>query len=103
LKAKLTAVGAELGYDDQAMSQAGASDIKALNKALGWKSKAEKWDALQARRMQPVRAAKTAKPGSAQPQGSVRAQRASEATTRLRSTGSLDDAAAALSGILNRR
>jgi hypothetical protein len=102
-KTKLTAIGAALGYTDDLMKQAGSTDILALRTASGWKDKADKWDALQARRMAGVRAGKTAKPGTAQSQGSVRAQRTSDATKRLRSTGSLDDAAAAIGGLLNRR
>ncbi len=62
----LEAVGRELGYSDELMAQASASDILALKKAHAWKAKAEKYDALQARKMENVRAAKTL-PKVAQP------------------------------------
>lgn len=99
LLADLNGIGSELGYTPELMAQAGADDILALRTAKGWKDKAGKYDAIMARRMEGVRATKTAKPGAAQPKGSARAQQRSNATTRLRQTGSLDDAAAAISGI----
>jgi hypothetical protein len=76
LQRKLTAVAKELGYPDELIGQARASDILAMRKAADWKAKAEKYDALQAKKMEKVRAAKdlprVAKPGSAQAPGAAR-------------------------------
>jgi hypothetical protein len=76
LQRKLTAVAKELGYPDELIGQARASDILAMRKAADWKAKAEKFDALQAKKMEKVRAAKdlprVAKPGSAQAPGAAR-------------------------------
>jgi hypothetical protein len=96
----LNGIGSELGYTPELMAQAGADDILALRTAKGWKDKASKYDAIMARRMEGVRATKTAKPGVAQPKGSAQAAQRSNATTRLQKSGSLEDAAAALNGIL---
>jgi hypothetical protein len=62
--ARLSPVGEALGYSAEDMAQAGAADILALKTAADWKDKAAKWDAAQARQMQRVRDAKSAKPGS---------------------------------------
>lgn len=65
---ELTPIAKELGYDDQRISQAWPSDVLAMKKVANYKSKADKWDALQARKMEGVRNAKaiprTAKPGT---------------------------------------
>lgn len=69
LVSQLTAAGAELGYSPELMAQAGANDILALKKYADLRAerdslldKANKWDALQKRRMEPVRAARQAPP-----------------------------------------
>lgn len=100
LKDDLTAVGSELGYTPELMAQANAGDLLALNKALGWKLKAAKYDAAMGRQMQGVRAAKTATPGVSQPQGAGKRQAAKDASARLAKSGSLDDAAAAIAAQL---
>lgn len=90
-----------LGYDrDVLLRDGNATDFKALVAAQGWKDKAAKYDALMARQMQRVRDAKTAKPGAAQPRGSSTARAAEQSARRLKETGSLQDAAAALANIL---
>lgn len=90
-----------LGYDRGVLLRDGnATDFKALVAAQGWKDKAAKYDALMAKQMQRVRDAKTAKPGAAQPKGSSTARALENSTRRLRETGSLHDAAAALTNIL---
>jgi len=90
-----------LGYDRAVLLRDGnATDFKALVAAQGWKDKAAKYDALMAKQMQRVRDARTAKPGAAQPRGSSTARAAEQSTRRLRETGSLQDAAAALANIL---
>lgn len=96
LVASLTQIGAELGYSPELMHQAGADDILALKKASEWKAKAAKYDAIQARKMQGVRAAKTAKPGTAQAKGAAKARTEQEARSRLRQSGDIKDAVAAL-------
>lgn len=55
----LTPIAKELGYDDERIAQAWPSDILAMKRVKGWKDKASKWDSLQARKMEGVRAAKT--------------------------------------------
>lgn len=90
-----------LGYDRAVLLRDGnATDFKALVAAQGWKDKAAKYDALMAKQMQRVRDARTAKPGAAQPSGSRTARAAEQSTRRLKETGSLQDAAAALANIL---
>lgn len=89
-----------LGYDRAVLLRDGnATDFKALVAAQGWKDKAAKYDALMAKQMQRVRNGKTAKPGAAQPTGSSTARALKDATTRLRRTGSDDDAIAAFSAL----
>lgn len=69
LQETLYPIGKELGYSDDAMRDANASDLLALKMAHSWKAKAEKYDALQKAKMEPVRAAKqlpkVTQPGSA--------------------------------------
>lgn len=92
-------VARELGWPDDLIAQARPHDILAVKQAASWKADAEKWRGLQKAKMEPVRAAKTlpkvSKPGAAQPKGSARAQGLSDSLTRLRSSGDINDAAAA--------
>jgi hypothetical protein len=92
-------VARELGWPDDLIAQARPHDILAVKQAASWKADAEKWRGLQKAKMEPVRAAKTlpkvTKPGSAQPKGSARAQGLQDSLTRLRSSGDVNDAAAA--------
>jgi hypothetical protein len=79
LQRSLTAVAKELGYPDELIGQARASDILAMRTAAEWKAKAEKYDALQRTKMEKVRSAKgkppvSAKPGMAQAPGAARQQ-----------------------------
>jgi hypothetical protein len=56
----------DLGYGKDEIAQAGAKDIIGLKKAMGWKAKAEKYDAYVARRNErPRQAGKFAKPAPA--------------------------------------
>lgn len=91
----LTEIGHELGYSDELMAQAGADDIMALKRASEWKSKAEKYDAWQARKMQNVRAAKAlpkvAKPGTTPSGNPSKASRANAAWERAKVSRSGDD------------
>jgi len=68
LMAELGNVGRELGYSDELLAQASASDVLALKKAHDWKAKAAKYDAWQARKMEAVRNAK-GKPKVMKPNG----------------------------------
>lgn len=84
LQRKLTAVAKELGYPDELIGQARASDILAMRTAADWKAKADKYDAIQKSRMANVRAAKgkppvTARPGVAQGSEQLRARTAQSA------------------------
>lgn len=67
LQEALYPIGKELGYSDEAMADANASDLLALKKALSWKADADKWHDLQKRKMEPVRAAKGQPPRVTQP------------------------------------
>lgn len=97
LLTSLTNVGTELGYDPELMAEAGASDILALQKAQKWKDGYDKYQAAVAKQMSKARPAKiTNKPGAAQPKGTAKARNRKAANQRLRETGSLRDAAAAL-------
>lgn len=58
----LGAIGTELGYSPQRLAEADASDILALKYIAGLKSKADKYDAANKVRMEPVRAAKVLPP-----------------------------------------
>jgi hypothetical protein len=95
----LQSVGAELGYSPEVMAEAGAADILALKTAADWKAKAGKWDALQARKMQPVRDAKSTKPGTARPVGAGKARNQMETQQRVRQTGDVKDAARAIAAL----
>lgn len=69
LLADLQPIAAELGYSQEVMAQARATDILALRQIGSWKADATKYRELMKRRMEPVRAAKTlppaARPGTA--------------------------------------
>lgn len=99
---KLTAVAKEvMGYPDELISQARAADILATKRVYDLKVKADKYDALQAKRMEKVRAAKglprVATPGVAQGTDQVRANRAQAAweATKNSKGRARDDAFAA--------
>lgn len=84
LQRKLTAVAKRLGYSDDLISQARASDILAMRNVADAFDKADKYDALQKTRMEKVRAAKgkppvTTRPGVAQGSDQVRARNAQSA------------------------
>lgn len=103
LQQELQSIGAELGYPAELMAQAGSTDILALKKAAEWKAKAEKFDALNAKKMEAVRAAKglpkMARPGVTQGKGAqaaTAAARRDEALESFAQTRSGDAAAALL-------
>jgi hypothetical protein len=103
LRDELQSIGAELGYPAELMAQAGSTDILALKKAAEWKAKAEKFDALNAKKMEAVRAAKglpkMARPGVTQGKGAqaaTAAARRDEALESFAQTRSGDAAAALL-------
>jgi len=83
LRAELSAVAKELGYPDELIGQARAQDILAMRKVSELKAKADKYDALQSKKMEKVRAAKglpkVAKPGVSQGSDQIRANRANAA------------------------
>lgn len=97
LMVKLSPVAIEVGYPEELLADATPRDIRAIKRAAAWKEKADKYDSLMSRKMATVRAGKkSAKPNAAQPLGSGKARASVKATERLRQTGSVDDAAAAL-------
>jgi hypothetical protein len=79
LQRKLTAAAKRLGYTDELISQARATDILAMRNVAEAFDKADKYDALQKTKMEKVRAAKgkppvTTRPGVAQGADQVRAR-----------------------------
>jgi len=98
---QLISIGRDLGFADDALSNVDATELLALRKIATDRDKAEKYDKLMAGKMEAVRAAKgkpapmTNKPGTAQPRGSGQRRALSEATQRLRTSGSDSDALAA--------
>jgi hypothetical protein len=106
LMAELGNIGRELGYDDDTLKLASASDVLALKKASDWKSKAAKYDAWQAHRMEAVRNAKgkpkVMKPNGAETRAEQGPRRTEAAWQRAKQTRSADDFADYLSkaGIL---
>lgn len=92
-----------LGLDTKALNRATAGEWQALRQVSEWRDQAEKYKAAMSRKMQRVRSAKpnkAMKPGAAQPIGSGNRKAYADASTRLRQSGSVDDAAAALKAIL---
>lgn len=61
----LEPIAAELGYPKEVMAEARAADIIALRRIGDLKAKADKYDQLMKRRMEPVRAAKQPLPPAA--------------------------------------
>jgi len=84
----LSAVAKELGYPDELITQARATDIIAMKKVADLKAKAAKYDALQAKKMEKVRAAKglprVVKPGVAQGSDQARSNRSDAAFERAK-------------------
>lgn len=93
---KLSPLALELGYPEELLADATPTDIRAIKRAAEWKADADKYKALMSRQMSKVRSGKSAKPNAAQPVGSGKARASMKATERLRNSGSIDDAAAAL-------
>lgn len=83
LQRKLTAVAKRIGYSDELIGQARATDILAMRAVADAFDKADKYDALQKSKMEKVRAAKglprVATPGVAQGADAVRARNAQSA------------------------
>lgn len=98
---RLVSIGRDLGFDDDALSNVDAQELKALNRIAQDRDKAAKWDKLQSEKMSAVRAQRgkpapiTSRSGTAQPKGSGQRRALVDATTRLRTSGSDADAMAA--------
>jgi hypothetical protein len=79
LRQRAGSIAAEFGYSAEQLNDATASEIAALVKAAEWKAKADKLDALMAKKMETVRAAKgmprVSKPGMPQGKGAIANQR----------------------------
>jgi len=67
LLSDLEPIAAELGYPKEVMAEARAADIIALRRIGDLKAKADKYDQLMKKRMEPVRAAKAPLPPVARP------------------------------------
>lgn len=96
LMSRLTTIAEHLGYDQERIAAAYPTDVRALKRVAALKDKADKWDAAQARKMQRVRDARTAKPNAAKPVKNSQERQISEATARFKASGSDADAARAL-------
>ena len=84
LQRKLTAVAKRIGYSDELIASARATDILAMRTVADAFDKADKYDALQKSKMEKVRAAKgkppvSARPGVSQGGDTVRARTAQSA------------------------
>jgi hypothetical protein len=101
LQQELSAVARELGYPPELIGQARATDIIAMKRVADLKAKADKYDALMAKKMEKVRQAKglpkVATPGVSQGSDQLRAQRATAAwdTVKSAKSRSVRDEAAA--------
>lgn len=97
LRAELSAIAKELGYPDELIGQARASDILAMKKVSDFKAKADKYDALMSKQMAKVRAAKglpkVAKPGVAVAADQTRQNRAAAAFDRAKAGRNLAEKA----------
>lgn len=97
----VNAIAEHLGIPgDHLRNNADANDIRILRSVADYKAKADKWDALQAKKMESVRAAKTlpkvARPGTAPTRDMSKAAKADNAWQRVKKTRSGDDMAAYL-------
>lgn len=90
LQQELSAIANELGYPPELISQARAQDIIAMHKVATFKSKADKYDALMASKMEKVRSAKqlpkVAAPGVSRADTAEQRSR-NDAHSRLRGGG----------------
>jgi len=83
----------ELGYPPEAIKSANASDILAVKTAMDWREKAAKYDALQKKKMESVRAAKSlprmVKPG-VKPSAKQTSAQASEQAWKAAKSGDMN-------------
>lgn len=95
LQQELSAVARELGYPAELIAQARADDILAMKTAADWRAKAQRYDALMAKKMEKVRSAKglpkVATPGVAQGSEQTRQARAAAAFDRAKGAKSIQD------------
>lgn len=100
LRQALRSTALELGYTEEKVEGVDGADVLALHKARQWKDKADKYDALMAKKMEGVRAAKSlprvSRPGAAQPKGA--AANARYTADRKAMMAGDDDAAARVFG-----
>lgn len=84
---KLSSTAAALGYSPEQIAQANATDILAVRTASDWKAKADKYDALMAKKMERVRAAKglpkVTRPGAASTNAQATAARQQSAWNQV--------------------
>ncbi len=85
------------GFSGDVINRASGPELKFLREVHGWKEKAEKYDSAMSRQMQRVReGGKKQTAMKPNPSNGERRRGFSEARDRLRNSGSLDDAAAAI-------
>lgn len=102
LKQALLSTARALGYSDDQLAQTDAQDVLAMRQAHEWKAKADKYDALVAKKMENVRAAKTlpkvSRPGT--PQRGVVANERYQADRQAMRSGDRDAGARVFSKFL---
>lgn len=92
-----------VGIDAGKLNEATGGEWKALREIADAFTKADKYDAAMSKQMQRVssfKGKKTMKPTAAQPTGSGQQRALAESSTRLKQTGSVDDAAAAIRALM---
>lgn len=104
LLTSVASIGAELGYSPEALRDVSAQDILALRKAVEWKSKAAKYDALQKSKMEKVRTAKAlpkvVRPGVAPTRGEISSNKSQAAWQNVKAARTKDAQANAFADYL---
>ena len=96
LRQQLGSIALELGYSAEQLANVDAKDILAMRNVANLKAKADKYDALMAKKMENVRAHKgknlppVARPGTAQPRGQASEQAKNAAWERAKQTRNPD-------------
>ena len=93
-----------MGYSPEALRDVSAQDVLALRKAVEWKAKAAKFDALQKSKMEKVRTAKTLpkvnRPGVAPTRGEIGSNKSQAAWQNVKAARSKDAQANAFADYL---
>lgn len=99
LLARLTPIAKELGWPEDRIGMATPADIRAMKRVETWKAKAAKYDQLQGTKMTAVRSHKAAKPNVPQGRHQGKVKTFNQARERLKSSGDMNAAAAAIAAL----